>query len=48
MQAEHITIIDNSAAFRARLNQQWQANLTSIPLLKKIILMRYYATKGKL
>lgn len=47
MQAEHITIIDNTNAFRARLTQQWHANLTDISLLKKIILMRFYAAKGE-
>jgi len=52
MQAEHITIIDNTAAFRARLNQTWLANPFDNSLLKKIILMRTYflikSPKGKL
>lgn len=48
MLAEQITIVDNTAAFRARLQRKWQANLTDNSLLKKIILMRFYASKGKL
>ena len=47
MLAEQITIVDNTAAFRARLQLKWQANLTDNSLLKKIILMRFYASKGK-
>ena len=47
MQAEQVTIVDNTAAFRARLQQRWQANMTDISLIKKMILMRYYAQKGK-
>ena len=47
MTTEHITIVDNTVAFRARLQLKWQANLTSVPLIKKIILLRLHAPKGK-
>jgi hypothetical protein len=48
MQAEQITIVDNTDAFRARLTLKWHANLTNLSLVKKIMLMRFYASKGKL
>ena len=47
MTAEHITIVDNTAAFRARLHRAWQANPLDTSLIRKLILMGVYAPKGK-
>jgi hypothetical protein len=46
MNAEHITIVDNRVAYRARLTQLALANPLNIPLIQKTILMRLYAHKG--
>lgn len=43
MQAEHITIIDNRNAYRARLAQRLKATPFDLSLLKKFMLMRLYA-----
>ena len=46
MNAEHITIVDNRVAYRARLNRLALVNPLNIPLIQKAILMRLYAPKG--
>jgi hypothetical protein len=46
MNAEHITIVDNRAAYRARLTQLALINPLNIPLIKRTILMRLSAPKG--
>ena len=46
MNAEHITIVDNRKAYRARLTQLALVNPCNIPLIKRAILMRLYAPKG--
>lgn len=47
MKANYITIVDNTAAFRARLYQRWQANPFDVSLIRKLILSGVNAPKGK-
>ena len=40
---EHITLIDNTKAFRAKLNQRLAIDPTNQSLIKKVILAKLYA-----
>lgn len=43
MAAEHITIVDNRAKYRARLANQLKIDPSNVSLLKKSILVRLYS-----